>query len=157
MYYVDFCNIFRHLTAILNFLNISKCSMMPRWHHSDSPSERYQELKSIKTFYAAHISRSQAKSMFGNWTMSLQCDNLSGELQDQWSSSFTFTKEPPHRKTNNLCMRKQRRRSAKLISAFVFATRIVQSLYFLNTKFHASSCLLLLCSPVCVGPVQKPH
>ena len=42
--------------------------MMPRWHHSDSSSERYQEVKSIKTFYAAHISRSQAKSMFGNWT-----------------------------------------------------------------------------------------
>ena len=40
---------------------------------------------------------------------------------------------------------------------FVFATRIVQSLYFLNTKFHVSSCLLLLCSPVCVGPVRKPH
>ena len=40
---------------------------MPRWHHSDSSSERYQEVKSIKTFYAAHISRSQAKSMFGNW------------------------------------------------------------------------------------------
>ena len=30
------------------FLNISKCSMMPRWHHSDSSSERYQEVKSIK-------------------------------------------------------------------------------------------------------------
>ena len=43
---------------------------MPRWHHSDSSSERYQEVKSIKTFYAAHISRSQAKSMFGNWTIS---------------------------------------------------------------------------------------
>ena len=52
------------------FLNISKCSMMPRWHHSDSSSERYQEVKSIKTFYAAHISRSQAKSMFDNWTTS---------------------------------------------------------------------------------------
>ena len=32
--------------------------------------------------------------------------------------------------------------TAKLISAFVFATRIVQSLYFLITKFHASSCFL---------------
>ena len=32
---------------------------------------------------------------------------------------------------------------------------LVQSLYFLNTKFHASSCLLLLCSPVCVGPGRK--
>ena len=44
-----------------------------------------------------------------------------------------------------------------LVSAFVFATRIVQSLYFLNTKFHASSCLLLLCSSVCVEPGRKPH
>ena len=44
-------------------------------------------------------------------------------------------------------MRKQRRRSAaKLISAFVFATRIVQSLFSLNPKFQASS---LLCD--CTG------
>ena len=41
--------------------------------------------------------------------------------------------------------------TAKLISAFVFATLIVQSLYFLNPKFHASSYLLWLYSPVCVG------
>ena len=47
--------------------------------------------------------------------------------------------------------------TAKLISAFVFATRIVQSLYFLNMKFHASNCLLLLCSPVCVGPGWFSH
>ena len=65
--------------------------------------------------------------------------------------------EPPHGKTNNLHMRKQRRRSAKLISAFVFATRIVQLLYFLNPKFQASSQLLCLYSPVCVRPVRKPH
>ena len=45
----------------------------------------------------------------------------------------------------------------KLISAFVFATQIVQSLFFLNPKFQASSCLLWLYSLVCVGPVQKPH
>ena len=47
--------------------------------------------------------------------------------------------------------------TAKLISAFVFATRIVQSLYFLNPKFHASSHLLWLYSPVCVGPGRKPQ
>ena len=35
---------------------------------------------------------------------------------------------------------------------FVFATRIVQSLYFLNTKFQASSNPMWLYSPVCVGP-----
>ena len=47
--------------------------------------------------------------------------------------------------------------TAKLISTFVFATRIVQSLYFPNKKFHASSCLLLPCSPICVRPSRKPH
>ena len=47
--------------------------------------------------------------------------------------------------------------TAKLISAFVFATLIVQFLYFLNPKFSVSSILLCLYSPVCVGPVWKPH
>ena len=47
--------------------------------------------------------------------------------------------------------------TAKLISAFVFATRIVQSLYFLNPKFQASSHLLWLYSLVCVGPVRNPR
>ena len=47
--------------------------------------------------------------------------------------------------------------TAMLISAFVFATWIVQSLYFLNPKFHASSHLLWLYSLVCVGPGQKPE
>ena len=63
-----FLHYFPPFDSHFEFLNILKCSMMPRWHHSDSSSERYQEVKSIKTFYAAHISRSQAKSMFGNWT-----------------------------------------------------------------------------------------
>ena len=47
--------------------------------------------------------------------------------------------------------------TAKLISAFVFATLIVRSLYFLNPKFQASSHLLRLYSPVYVGPGQKPE
>ena len=47
--------------------------------------------------------------------------------------------------------------TAKLISAFVFATRIVQSLYFLNTKFNASRHFLWLYSLVCVGPGRKPR
>ena len=42
-------------------------------------------------------------------------------------------------------------------SASVFATWIVQYLYFLNTKFQASSHLHWLHSLVCVGPGQKPH
>ena len=47
--------------------------------------------------------------------------------------------------------------TAKLISAFVFATRIVQSLYLLNPKFQASRHILWLYSPVCVGPCRKPR
>ena len=47
--------------------------------------------------------------------------------------------------------------TAKLISAFVFATWIVQSLYFLNPKFRASSHLLWFPSPACVGPGRKPR
>ena len=51
----------------------------------------------------------------------------------------------------------QLRGTAKLISAFVFATWIGQSLYFLNPKFQASSHLLWLYSPVCVGTGWKPR
>ena len=51
----------------------------------------------------------------------------------------------------------QLRGTAKLISAFVFATRIVQFLFHLNPKFQVSSLLLCLYRPVCIGPVRKPH
>ena len=47
--------------------------------------------------------------------------------------------------------------TAQVISAFVFAIRLVQSLYSLNPKFQTSSHLLWLCSPVCVGPGRKPR
>ena len=48
--------------------------------------------------------------------------------------------------------------AAKLISAFVFAIRIVHSLYYLSPKCQASSHLLWLYSLglVCVGPGRKP-
>ena len=45
----------------------------------------------------------------------------------------------------------------QLISAFVFATQIVQSLYFQSPKFQASSHVPWLYSPVCVGPGRKPR
>ena len=47
--------------------------------------------------------------------------------------------------------------TAKLISAFVFATRIVQFLFYLNPKFQASSSFLSLYRPVFVGPGRKPR
>ena len=56
-----------------------------------------------------------------------------------------------------ICKNKDADQITQLISAFVFAIRIVQSLYFLNPKFQDSSHLLCLCSPVCVGPGRKPR
>ena len=47
--------------------------------------------------------------------------------------------------------------TAKLISAFVFATQIIQSIYYLNSKFQASSHLLWLYSLVSVGQGRKPE
>ena len=47
--------------------------------------------------------------------------------------------------------------TAKLISAFVSATRLEQFIYFLNSKFQASSHLLWLNRPVYVGPGRKPR
>ena len=69
--------------------------------------------------------------------------------------------EPHHEKTCSMQMQNQRRRSAaqlhaQLISAFVFATQIVQSLYFVNLKFQASSHLLCLYSPVCPTWSETP-
>ena len=48
-------------------------------------------------------------------------------------------------------------KDAKLISAFVFAIRIVQVLYYLKPKLQASRHLLWLYCPVCVGPGRKPR
>ena len=47
--------------------------------------------------------------------------------------------------------------TAQLISAFVFPIWIVQFLFFLNPKFQASSDLLSLHSPVCVGTGRNPE
>ena len=45
--------------------------------------------------------------------------------------------------------------TAKLISVFVIATWIVQSLYYLNPKFQTSRHLVWLYNLVCVGPGRK--
>ena len=47
--------------------------------------------------------------------------------------------------------------TVKLIRAFVFATWIVQYLFFINSKFQASMHYLWLHSPVCVGPGLNPR
>ena len=71
--------------------------------------------------------------------------------------NVALSNEPRHKKTGFLPMRKQRRRTAKLISAFVFATRIVHFLFLLNPKFQASMLLLGLYMSVCVRPGWKPR
>ena len=68
--------------------------------------------------------------------------------------------EPRCKKTGFLHMRETKTQiscavTEQLISAFVFFRRIVQSLYYLNPKFGASSYLLWLYSPVCVRRGRK--
>ena len=46
--------------------------------------------------------------------------------------------------------------TAKLISAFVFATRMVQFFYFLNANSQPLTIFCDYCQ-VCVGPVQNPN
>ena len=74
--------------------------------------------------------------------------------------SVFFLNEPLHKKTNKMLGRKQRHRSASQYREadlrLVFATRIVQSLFFLNPKFQASNHLLWLHRSVCVGPGLNP-
>ena len=62
----------------------------------------------------------------------------------------------PHKKSNTMHRQKQRRRSAHLISTFVYATWILQFICYSNPRFQASSLLLRLYRPVCVGPGRKP-
>ena len=71
-------------------------------------------------------------------------------------SMFAALYEPCHEKTRFVHMRKQAQIiTAKLISTFVFTIQVVQFLFFLYPKFHASSHLLRLYSSVCVGPLRK--
>ena len=56
-----------------------------------------------------------------------------------------------------ICIGENKGADQKLISAFVFATRIVQFLFYLNPKSQASSSFLCLYRSVCAGPVRKPH
>ena len=45
--------------------------------------------------------------------------------------------------------------SVQLIGAFVFATKIEQSLFFLNSNFQTPSHIMLFNSVVCVSPVIR--
>ena len=62
---------------------------------------------------------------------------------------MTTVREPRYEQTGFLNMRKQKRRSA---SVPLFSLMIVQSLFYLNPKFRASSYLQWLYSLVCVRP-----
>ena len=70
--------------------------------------------------------------------------------------------EPRYEKTDFFAFAKTKTQisfavTAKLISAFVFAIRLVQFLFYPSPKFQVSSHLLWLYSPVCVGPGRKPR
>ena len=107
---------------------------------------------------------------FINWVcfsnVSIQKKNVEDiSLDRQAEMSFhIFTNKPRHEKTYIfICVNKGAKRqisfvvTVKLIGAFVFATRTVQCLCFLNPKYPASSHFLCLYCSACVEPVRKPH
>ena len=59
--------------------------------------------------------------------------------EDIYHEKSAYQLEPRYEKTGILHMRKQRRRSAALNSAYVFAIWIVQTHFYLNPKYQASS------------------
>ena len=85
----------------------------------------------------------------GRYCMALTSDCLYRCVIDVATKNTRLLCEPRYEKTGFLHMQKRRHRSAaQLISPFVFAIRIVQSLFYLNPKIQASSHLLWLYSPV---------
>ena len=105
------------------------------------------------------ILKEMANIALNNWLLiskNLHCFSLHLHLLN----AFPFQPDR-YEKTGFLAYVKTKTRisfpvTMKLISAFVFAIRILQSLYFLKPNFQASSHLLWLYSPVCVGPGRKP-
>ena len=76
-------------------------------------------------------------------------------------SSRLHTYVPGHEKTNVLHMQKQKAQisfavTAKLITAFVFATWIVLFLYFLNPNFQPL-CIFCACTAQFVSDLFKNH
>ena len=70
------------------------------------------------------------------------------------------TSEPWHENILHICENKgadQLCSNCEADQRLFCNARIVQYLFFLNLKFPASSHLLCLYGPVCVGPVWKPH
>ena len=80
------------------------------------------------------------------------CSERKRSISNCWYMSRRIRKS-----TICICENKGAYQNAKLISAFVFTTRIVAFLYFLNPKFLAFSLLLHLYRPVCVRPGQNPN
>ena len=69
---------------------------------------------------------------------------INADLEHHLSKTMNTVNEPRHEKNQQSAYAKTKTQTsfavtAKLISAFVFATWIVQYLFFLNTKFQDSS------------------
>ena len=96
--------------------------------------------------YAAVLNRDLTRSLFIYFFLILSFGSVSAASWENQQSAYSKTKTQISFAV-----------TAKLINAFVFATRLVQFLLYLSPKVKASSMFLLLHRPVCVGPVRKPH
>ena len=113
--------------------------------------ENFQNYPSIITIYQTFILLSMAqlecKLTFDDRQSYLNQNNADKISYIVKNLLFAYPKTKVHAAV--------RYKTMQLISTFVFATLIVQLLYFINLKFQVSGHFLWLYSLVCVGPGQK--
>ena len=113
----------------------------------------YEEMAKIIFQLSSNIHFICSSESVSKLTSGSFCDNIPPQKrmynltesvqQDKFKNAY----EPRHEKTKRFAYAKTKMQisfavTAKLISTFVFATWMVQSLYFLNPNFQASSHLL---------------
>ena len=115
--------------------------------------------------YRPRWARSQRSSLISarsslTWNMSVQYDYIISTLRGDNSNSLCVHKlsHVMRKPAFYICQNKGADQLWGYRAAhqrLVFTTKVVQLLYFLSPKFQASSHLLWLYSPVCVGPGRK--
>ena len=155
---VSFCDLNQKFSLILAISEFMSSYNLGAW--SWLASEKKQAL----SFGNHHFSYFKTQIKFLKWFERDFMTSISNDNQADIIEAFSSTSryEPRREKTGFFAYAKTKTQisfavTAKLISVFVFATRIVQSLYFLNPKFQVPSHLQWLSSPVCVGPGRNPR
>ena len=136
-------------TAVLRHIHVWRCKQTKRRTHGRSTARLVNFMYKINWLAFGSVELSLVMQFSLLWNNKIRISTTVSIWASLWENRFfAYAKT----KTQISCAV-----TSQLISAFVFAMWIVQSLYYLNPKFQASSHLLWLYSLVCVGPGRKPE